>query len=635
MPSLIVKRTALALLLALAVFLAASPASLLAGNPARVSVPFSITQDVGAGNEVFVSGAHRDFSSSGIQPFGVKLHWSTGNIWSGSIALEAGAQVSCTYYSHPISTTSYCGGSSTAISSLLSLTVPSAATPPYSGKLIRYYSSWSAANLLFRDNTQNGSFTEVAMQRVGQGRTPAESVFEVTPIAAPADEIEFVFNDGNGHYDNAPAPPQNPPQGAAPAIPVPYQSLAPPYNYRTSLDVFTVQDGQVFNYQPPPTVSAPSITTRFVGSTVSGIPARNIHIYLPRGYTENGAKRYPVVYFHDGQNVFFPGGTFGTWDADRIANYEISQGRMREAILVAIDNANDYGSDRQIEYIPPGDQLSGQPPGTADNYVLFLRNNVLPTLDFNYRTLNQPGQPAQPAANITAGSSLGGLLTAYMGMTNSSVFGKIGVFSPAFWAGPNFIANTLNTAPKLPLTIYMDIGSAESSGGQGDSNIYWLGAFSVYNQWQSVGYAINSDLLMYPQCGAVHNEGAWSGRLPTFYQYALSLWTETNPLALSKFPPRLDVLSLAPASGTARLHFLAPLGVPFTLGRSSDLINWTDQSALPAATAIWEDRYLDEQFPVPSDHRFWRLSYQELAGSGPSHSRRGSGSPGFRQKKSR
>ena len=603
------RRTPISLLISLAAFLVAGAHLLQAGNPARVSVPFSITQDVGAGNEVFVAGAHRDFTSGGIQPFGIKLHWSTGNVWSGSIALEAGAPVTYTYYRRPISTTTYCSGSSTAISAPASFTVASAATPPYAGKLIRYYSSWSSANLLFRDNTLNTTFTEVAMQRVGVGRTPAESIFEIAPIALPADEIEFVFNDGSGNYDNAPAPPQNPPQGAAPAIPVPYQSLVPPYNYRTSLDVFTVQDGQVFNYQPPATVSAPSITTRFVGSTVSGIPARNIHIYLPRGYTENATKRYPVVYFHDGQNVFFPGGTFGTWDADRIANYETSQGRIREAILVAIDNGNGYGSDRQIEYIPPGDQLPGQPPGTADKYVQFLRDNVLPTLDYNYRTLNQPGQPAQPAANLTAGSSLGGLLTAYMGMTNSGVFGKIGVFSPAFWAGPNFIANTLNPAPKLPLTIYMDIGSTESSGGQSDSNIYWLGAFSVYNQWQSVGYAVNSDLLMYPQCGAVHNEGAWSGRLPTFFQYALSLWTEPNPLALAKFPPKLEVLSLNAATGTAHLHFLAPLGIPFTLGRSSDLTTWPNPSSLPAATTIWEDRIVDETFAPDVSQRFWRLSY--------------------------
>ncbi len=595
--------------LCLVALLCAVPSLANAGNPARVAVPFSITRDVGAGNEAFVSGAHRDLTSGGIQPFGVKLHWSTGNVWSASVALEAGAVLTYTYYSHPISTTTYCGASSTAISQPINFTVPSAPAPPYSGKFIRYYSSWSSANLLYRDNTIAGAWTQVTMQRAGAGRTPGESVFEVTSVALPADEIEFVFTDGAGHYDNAPAPPQNPPQGAAPAIPVPYQSLVPPYNYRTSLDVFTVQDGQVYNYQPAATVSAPSITTRFVNSTVSGIPGRNIHIYLPRGYVENTSRRYPVVYFHDGQNVFFPGGTFGTWDADRIANYETAQGRMREAILVAIDNGNDYGSDRQIEYIPPGDQLSGKPPGTADKYVQFLRDNVLPTLDYNYRTLNQPGQPAQPAANLTAGSSLGGLLTAYMGMTNSSVFGKVGVFSPAFWAGPNFRANTLNTAPKLPLTIYMDIGSSEASSSQDNPDIYWLDAFSVYNKWQDVGYSINSDFLMYPQCGAVHNESAWSGRLPTFFQFALSLWTEPNPIALQKFPPRLDVLSCDPANGTAHLHFLAPLGIPFTLGRSPDLTDWSNQSALPAATAIWEDRFLDEQFAASSERHFWRLSY--------------------------
>lgn len=343
------RRVSLWLLLALAIFLGALPAPLFAGNPARVPVAFSITQDVGVRNEVYVSGAHRDFTSGGIQQFGVKLHYSTGNVWFGSIALEAGAAVTYTYYKHPISTATYCSASSTAISSPISLTVPSAPVPPYPGKFVRYYSSWTSANILYRDITQNSTFTQVAMTRVGAGRTTGESIFELGAIASPADEIEFVFNDGAGRYDNAPAPPQNTPQGAAPAIPVPYQSLVPPYNYRTSLDVFTVQDGQVYNYQPPATVSASSIVNRFVNSSVSGIPGRNIRIYLPRGYAENTTRSYPVVYFHDGQNVFFPGGTFGTWDADRIANYEIGQGRMREAILVAVDNGNGYGSDRLVE----------------------------------------------------------------------------------------------------------------------------------------------------------------------------------------------------------------------------------------------------------------------------------------------
>jgi Putative esterase len=403
---------------------------------------------------------------------GDKLHWSTGNVWSGSIAIEAGAQVTYTYYRHPISTGGFCSGNSTAISQPVNLTVPSAAGPPYSGKFIRYFSSWSSSNFQFRDITQNGSWTQVAMQRVGQGRTSSESVFEMAGVAQSADEIEFIFNDGNGHYDNAPAPPSNTPQGAAPGTPVPYQSLSPP-------------------------------------------------------------------------------------------------------------SARCHG----------------------------LAANVLPTLDYNYRTLNQPGQPIQAAANITAGSSLGGLLTAYMGMTNSNVFGKIGVFSPAFWAGPNFINNTLDPAPKLPLTIYMDIGSSESSSSQSDSNVYWLDAFGVYNTWLGDGYAVNSELLMYPKCGAVHNEAAWSGRLPVFFQFALSLWSEPNTIALEKFPPRLELLNCDPVNGTARLHFLAPLGIPFVLNRSIDLMTWPDQSPLAPATAIWEDRFLDEQFPAPAERRFWRLSY--------------------------
>jgi hypothetical protein len=281
----------------LAISFCAAVDSLNAGHPAKVPVQFSITQDVGSGNEVFVSGAQRDLSSGGIQPFGIKLHWSTGNVWSGSIAIEAGAQVTYTYYRHPISTGGFCSGNSTAISQPVNFAVPSAAGPPYSGKFIRYFSSWSSSNLQFRDITQNGTWTQVAMQRMGQGRTSSESVFEVAGVAQSADEIEFIFNDGNGHYDNAPAPPQNTPQRAAPGTPVPYQSLSPPYNYRTSLDVFAVQDGQAFNYQPPATVSPPSIATRFVDSTVSGIPGRNIHIFLPRGYIENTKQALPGSLF--------------------------------------------------------------------------------------------------------------------------------------------------------------------------------------------------------------------------------------------------------------------------------------------------------------------------------------------------
>ena len=112
---------------------------------------------------------------------------------------------------------------------------------------------------------------------------------------------------------------------------------------------------------------------------------------------------------------------------------------------------------------------------------------------------------------------------------------------------------------------------------------------------------------MWPQCGAMHNEHYWSGRLPTFFQFVLSLWNEPNYLALEKFPPKLDLLGVNPVNGTAHLHYLAPLGIPFVLSRSADLVSWPDQTSLASATAIWEDRFFDDQFPIPRNLRFWRL----------------------------
>ena len=578
-----------------------------AGHPSKVALPFSITQDVGFGNEVFVSGTHRDLTSGGILPFGVKLSYTSGNVWSGSIALEAGAQITYRFYKHAGDNAGYQTNAAIPISNELTLTVPTAAGPPYVGKTIRYTSGWTNTFLLYRNRSINGPWTDLPMRKIGPGRTIAESVFEVEKVAAAGDEVEFVFHDDQSHYDNAPPPPSNTAQNAAPAVPVPYQNLTAPYNYRTSLDVFHVQGGQVFNYLPPATVSAPSLVTVFVNSSVAGIPSRNIQIYLPRGYLENTTKRYPVAYFHDGQNVFFPNGAFGCWDADRIATYEISQGRMREAILVSVDNGNGYGSNRRDEYVPPGDNLPGN-TGKANLYLRFLLDNVLPTLNFNYRTLNPPNQATNPAENICLGSSLGGLVSSYIAMNRSDTFGKIGIFSPAFWAAPNFVNGPLTTTPKLPLRLYMDIGTNENSASQTDSAIYWNGALTIYNNFLSKGYAVNGDQLFFPERGAIHNESAWSRRLPVFYKFILSLWDEPNPLALAKYPPILTVEPDIPSSGTHRLHFLAPLGISFNLERSPNLQNWTPSNLSPAS-AIWEDRAVDDNLSPGTTKHFWRLKY--------------------------
>jgi predicted alpha/beta superfamily hydrolase len=363
-----------------------------------------------------------------------------------------------------------------------------------------------------------------------------------------------------------------------------------------------VQDGQVYGYRPPASPSAPRIETRAVASTVAGIPGRTIRIFLPRGYDTNLWKRYPVVYFHDGQNVFFPGGAFGTWDADRIARHEMAQGRMREAILVAVDNADGYGSTRRSEYVPPGDSVSGL-AGNAGAYGRFLLDNVLPTLDYNYRTLTPPGQPPNPQHTILAGSSLGGVVTAYLGREHRSVFGRLGIFSPAFWACPNYLGSTFLPDPKLPLQIYMDIGSSESSSGESSSLVYWNDAQEVANDLISDGYVCLRDLLFFPECGGQHNEAAWSRRLPLFYEFALGIWDEPQWLSAELAPPSPAIVDVA--GGNASLALSTMRDIPLRIESSPNLRSWSSwaQPAMPGTA--WSHTILTGPIASPQTS-FWR-----------------------------
>lgn len=180
---------------------------------------------------------------------------------------------------------------------------------------------------------------------------PDVPLFRIDGIGDAGEELEFVFNNGAGAWDN--------PIGGG--------------NYLTSLDVLHVQGGNVYCYERPGTVSQPQVVTQFINSTAANIPGRNIRIYLPRGYAQNTAKRYLVLYLHDGQNVFDPGGPFGSWSADATATREVARGRMRETILVGIDNT----TNRIAEYLPPGDVYKGS-QGRADAYASFVINNVRP-----------------------------------------------------------------------------------------------------------------------------------------------------------------------------------------------------------------------------------------------------------------
>ena len=579
-------------------------AATLHAAPVLKEVEFAMTNDVGIGNEVSVIGNHPLLG--GNDPLRApKLSWRPGNVWRGTVALPAGEPLAFRYIRRSFNAAGWSNAITTDLSPVLNIQVPAHAPAPWTNKTVFLHSPWTNANIFWR-NAGIGStnWTTTPMNTAGDGRQSGERLFRANLAAAPGAEIEFVFNNGAGLWSNAPAPPSNTPQNAAPAVPAPYQGLVGPYNFRTTLDQFFVQDGNVFNYRPTAVVSAPQIITTNVGSTVPNIPGRPVTIYLPRGYGQNTWKKYPVVYFHDGQNVFFPGGSFGTWDADRIATHEISQGRMREAILVAIPNGNAYGSDRLHEYLPDGDTITGYGgtgrvyDGRASFYLQWILENLAPTLDFHFRTFGN-----SPADTLTAGSSMGGLVADYIAFSRPDRFGAAGIFSPAYWAATNYVNNRSLTRQSVRRYLYM--GTAESSTGESSSDVYWQDALRAYNAYLGVNQSVHRELRFEGGAGGQHNEPAWARRLPAFYQWALDPWREANRLALELHPPTLQ-LSVRP-DGSHELFRGELRGFSQTLQTSGDLAVWQNESIAPTGES-WDSVAFS---PATNATRaFWRLRTQ-------------------------
>ena len=252
----------------------------------------------------------------------------------------------------------------------------------------------------------------------------------------------------------------------------------------------------------------------FVESDDAAVPSREVRIWLPPGY-EDGEARYPVIYFHDGQNVFRPGGPFGCWFAEEAAAGEMKAGRMREAIIVAVpNNEADGGMARMTEYQPPDDVNPRDPSrgkGICDRYAEFLVGRVKSAIDAKYRTLPDRENTA------VAGSSMGGLVSLWLGL-NRDTFGAVGVFSPAFWTSPNFTKAVMEGTKKDGLRIYMDMGTREKGNITGD---YWNDALLVREALLGQGYVEGEDFLWNPGEGDEHNEKAWAKRLPVALRFLL------------------------------------------------------------------------------------------------------------------
>ena len=218
---------------------------------------------------------------------------------------------------------------------------------------------------------------------------------------------------------------------------------------------------------------------------------RDVYVYLPDDYNKN-QNRYPVLYMHDGQNLFDPQrGYLGqTWNAQNTLNDLIAKKRIAPLIVVAIDNT----SARMEEYIPEKQ---------ADAYLDFVIN-LKSEVDRQFKTKSDRTHTA------IMGSSLGGLVSLYAGIQHPEIFGRIGALSPSIWWNNRSILDAYHVAPTLPLKIYLDSGT---EGGEKPQDV-----IDLHRELEGRGFQ-RAALYSFIQNGANHSEYYWAMRLPLALQF--------------------------------------------------------------------------------------------------------------------
>ena len=189
---------------------------------------------------------------------------------------------------------------------------------------------------------------------------------------------------------------------------------------------------------------------------------RGLHIYLPPSYAAEPRRRYPVLYLHDGQNVFSSAGTniafgWGNWELDQTADELSRAGKMREIIMVAVDSSRD-----RYQELCGRHHAAGATTNTAfENYTALLISELKPRIDREYRTL--------PDATNTAvmGSSMGGIGSLILAWEHPDIFSGAASLSGAFQVEQTNFLSGLKTynGPAKPVRIYLDSGVVDFTGG--------------------------------------------------------------------------------------------------------------------------------------------------------------------------
>lgn len=253
------------------------------------------------------------------------------------------------------------------------------------------------------------------------------------------------------------------------------------------------------------------------------VATRNVEVWLPKEYANEPERRFPVLYMHDGQNVFNPATSYtGTaWEADSTAGAMIAAGRIEPIIIVAVWNS----PKRFQEYCPQKpvaeadlevrDYLNNlrkdyQKELVADEYLKFLVTELKPFIDKTYRTKTD-------ARNTSiCGSSMGGLISMYAICEYPDVFGQAACVSTHWPLGYNndnpavsqVLKNYFNKYVPSPLNhrLYFDHGTATLDA------LYEVHQNQVDEIMVAKGYERGRNWDTKKFEGAIHTESAWRDR---------------------------------------------------------------------------------------------------------------------------
>lgn len=242
------------------------------------------------------------------------------------------------------------------------------------------------------------------------------------------------------------------------------------------------------------------------------VSPREVQVWLPPGYAEHPGQRYPVLYLHDGQNVFDAQAAGAEWQVDEAAQRGVASGRLRPFIVVAVSS----GADRFEDYTPTAaalsaERLGGLAPerrgGGAPAYARYLVEELKPVIDARYRTRRGPADTA------VGGSSLGGLVSMWLALHRPETFGAALVVSPSVWWDESFLLRdaATTTTPTPRPRLWLDMGAQE--GEQAVKLARELAELLRQRGWQG------DTLRFVEDPRGRHDEASWARRVPAMLDF--------------------------------------------------------------------------------------------------------------------